>query len=118
MGTHRIAQVGELVRHELSALLLTEVELPKEILVTITRVEVSPDGQHAKVFISVLPAEQTEATVKLLRQQARHLQYMLHKKVPIRPFPHIHFAIDVVGQKASAIEELLDSLIDQLPPAE
>jgi len=108
--SHRTEQVSEVIRHEISRLLLTEVEFPKNCLVTITRVSTSPDLRHAKILVSVMPVAYTGKALERLRQNAGQLQFQLNQKLSLKPLPRISFGIDATEKQAAEIEALLDRI--------
>lgn len=108
--SHRLPQVNELIRQELNKLLLSELEFPKDCLVTITKVEVTRDLHYAKVWISVLPSYYITKVLKKLNVNIGHLQFLLNKKLVMKPLPRVNFAIDATEQKAAEIERLLDQI--------
>lgn len=108
--SHRILQINELIRHELAPLFLTEFEFPKNCLVTIIRVETSKDLHYAKVWISVMPTTFIPKVLARLKANVGHLQFLLNKKLTMRPLPRLNFAIDNTEQKAADIEALLDQI--------
>jgi len=55
--TERIAKLNELFKREISRILLKEENFDRNILVTVTRVDISPELSGAKIFISVMPEE-------------------------------------------------------------
>ena len=55
--SRRIQRVNQLIKQEISKLILREIEPPKDSLITVTRVSSTPDLREAKVFISVIPEE-------------------------------------------------------------
>ena len=85
---------------------MKETEFPGA-LVTITEVRISKDTDRAVVGVSVLPSEESEEALKILNQNIRHLQYLLMKKINVRPMPQIIFEIDYGLEKAAEIEKLL-----------
>src|SRR3989344_2519124 len=107
---HRLEQVNELIRQQLNQLLLTEVDFPPDCLVTIVKVETSPDLRHAKIFISVLPNDQEKKVLVILKHHVGLLQFELNKKLAFRPLPRIRFLIDETEKKAADIEALLDKI--------
>ncbi|MDD2807701.1 MAG: 30S ribosome-binding factor RbfA [Patescibacteria group bacterium] len=108
--SHRLEQINELIRHELNRLILTEIDFPKNCLVTIISINTSKDLRHAKVLISVLPAFYTKKVLAKLAVNAGHLQYLLNQRLSMRPLPRLAFRIDETEKKAAAIEELLDRI--------
>ncbi|MAF13536.1 MAG: ribosome-binding factor A [Parcubacteria group bacterium] len=108
--SHRILQINELIRQELNNLILTEIELPKNSLATIIKVETSKDLRHAKVWLSIIPTSYTKKVLDRFRGKAGHLQYLLNKKLTMKPLPRLSFDIDETERKAGGIEELLDRI--------
>ena len=70
--TERILQVNELLKEELGAILLRELEFPENTLVTLTRVDAAPNLQQAKIYISVMPEKQARGVLK--KELVRHLR--------------------------------------------
>jgi ribosome-binding factor A len=108
--SHRILQVNELIRQELGKLLLTEIEFPKNCLATITQVETSKDLRHTKIWLSVIPITYTKKVLEKLNKNVGHLQFLLNKKLTMKPLPRLSFVIDETEKKASEIEQLLDRI--------
>ncbi|MFA5098629.1 MAG: 30S ribosome-binding factor RbfA [Candidatus Paceibacterota bacterium] len=110
---YRPERVASLIREELSAIIIKNVEFPAGSLVTITDVNVDKKLEHAKVGISVLPSEGADKVLHILGKCAGHLQYLLMKRVNIKPLPRIVFEIDHGIEKLAKIEKiLLDDKID------
>lgn len=108
--SHRIEQINELVRHEVSQLMLTELELPQGCLVTITRVITSKDLRHAKILISVMPEKFMGTVLEIIRKNIGQIQHQLNQRLSMKPLPRLNFAIDSTEQEAAKIEELLDRI--------
>lgn len=108
--SYRILQINELIRHELSQLLVNEIEFPKGCLVTIIRVETSRDLRHAKIWISILPEGYTQKVLERLKREIGRLQFALNKKLTMKPLPRIRFVVDETEKKASDIETLLNKI--------
>ena len=108
--SHRIAQVNELIRHELSQLILKEIDFPKDCLVTITKVETTNDLEFARVWLSILPNNLQGKIFKIMQRNTGHLQYLLNKKLIMRKAPKINFIHDTTEEKATRIDEILDKI--------
>ncbi|MEK7110429.1 MAG: ribosome-binding factor A [Patescibacteria group bacterium] len=106
MKTFRPLRVGNLIRDELSGLILREVELPGAI-VTITEVEVDKRMDWATVRVSVIPAPKAAMVLAILAERVLDLQYLLLRKINIKPMPHLRFELDEGPAKAAEIEKLL-----------
>lgn len=103
---HRPERVSDLIIEELNNLMLREIEVP-DALITITDVEVLKDLSRAVVKISVLPSEKSDEALKVLEKRRGHLQYLLLRKMNIKPMPQIAFKIDVGPEKAAIVEKRL-----------
>lgn len=106
MRTHRPERISDLIIEELGKLLLKEVEVPGALL-TITDVDVVKDLHNATVKVSVYPTEKSEEVFKILQKKQRELQFLLGRKMNIRPMPQIRFIIDYGQAKAAQIEKKL-----------
>ncbi|MDD3292775.1 MAG: 30S ribosome-binding factor RbfA [Candidatus Pacebacteria bacterium] len=103
----RIEKVNAFIKKELGSIILKEVDIFPDILLTITRVESSSNLIEAKVYLSILPEEKTEEVINLLKRKIYFIQQMLNKKLQIRPVPKIVFIKESRTAEASRIEELL-----------
>lgn len=98
--------MASVIQKELSWLIQREIEF-KGALVTITAVLVRDDLETARVFVSVLPEEQLELVLKILKKFQPRLQRMLLKKMNVRPMPQISFTQDIGILKAAEVEKKL-----------
>ena len=102
----RSERVGKLIREELSKMILREVELPA--LATITEVEVDKKLDGARVKVSVIPASRRRKRCSASWQSTPgHFQYLLLRKINIKPMPRIFFEIDHGLENAAKVEKLL-----------
>jgi len=108
--TKRVLRVNQLIQRELSQIILREVEFPSGILVTITRVETSPDLKETKVFISSIPDDQTPKILEILNKLIYQLQQGLNKRLNMKPVPRIRFVKEAKTKEAGRIEELLEQI--------
>lgn len=107
--SQRIEKVNELLKHEISQLLLKEVDF-NNILVTVTTVDTSKDLRQTKIKLSVMPLEKSEDVLKIIKRNIFQLQHELNKKLHMKPLPRIRFEIDQVEIKAQRIEEILHKM--------
>lgn len=86
--------------------LLERLEMPS--LTTISKVEVSPDLKHAKVWITILEGESKEQEVlDFLQGELYSLQGELNREFTMRNVPRISFFVDHSEEYASHINDLL-----------
>lgn len=105
----RLEKLSDLMEEELSSIISREVELPEGILVTITRVVISPDGHYAAIFISVLGGE-AKSALEILQKRVYNIQQRLNRRLRVRPIPKIHFAPDLGEMHREKIEKTLAEL--------
>jgi len=106
----RILRVNALIKRELSQIFLTEVDFPKGILVTITKVETSANLKEVKVYISVMPNSKASRISGILNKIIYGIQQNLNKRLMMRPIPRIRFEIEQKTEEAAKIEELLEKV--------
>lgn len=106
----RILRVNQLIKRELSQIILKKFDFPKGVLATVTRVETSPNLINARAFVSVLPEEKAAQIMKVLNQRIYDIQQLLNKRLNMRPMPKIQFIEEKVTKEAGRIEELLEKV--------
>ena len=102
----RITQINRVVQRELGQIIRSEGDFPEGALVTLTRVQASPNLQQAKVYISVMPEEKRKEVMKSLQADIYQLQQRLNKKLAMRPVPKIIFVTELETVNAQRIEEI------------
>ncbi len=106
----RTQQVNQLIKKELSRIILKEFDFPKDILITVTRVETSVDLNQAKVFLSVIPENRTNNVLQALNRRIYGIQQKLNSRLNMKPIPRIWLAKEGETSEAGRIEELLEKL--------
>lgn len=104
---YRPARVSELIKRELGKIIIRELDFPPEAIFTITDVKVDKKLEFAKIKFSVFPSSFNEEVEKILEKSTRALQYLLMKKINIKPMPRIYFKIDYGQEAAAKVEKLL-----------
>ncbi len=106
----RLLKVGEQVRHILSELLMRQV-VHDEVLtahtVSVTEVRMSPDLQHASVFVKALLGEDEEIVLKALRTNTAFFQREVAQRLRLKFAPKVKFLPDESFDTATRIEALL-----------
>lgn len=110
-NTYRQEKLGELIAAELSELIRTRLKDPRVGFTSITRVEVSGDYRHAKVYVSVMgtPEEQAE-TMKGLQHATSFLRHELAGRLTLRYMPEIAFKLDHSLEKGAQILALIQQV--------
>ena len=108
--TRRTDRVNELLREELSNLLLREVKDPRvgHGLVTITEVKTSPDLRHATVFVSHFGEDSERAEVLDGLGRASHfLHKELVRRLDLRSVPEFVFKFDPSIERGDRLTRLI-----------
>ena len=106
----RIQRVNQLIKKELSQIILREFSFPKNVLVTITRVESSSNLIQARVYVSALPENKSTEVLEILNNNIYDLQQVLNKRLNMRPVPKIMFVMEKETVRAGRVEELLEKI--------
>ena len=125
MGTSRAAgssqprreRIAEHIQRELAELIRLELRDPRVRLVTLTGVELSRDGSHAKVFFTVLGTEaEAKETLEGLQRAAGFLRTNLAHRLSTRTVPDLHFAYDASVERGVRLSRLIDEAVAPKPP--
>ena len=106
----RVQRVNQLIKKELSRIILKEIEFPQGVLVTVTRVETTSDLKESNIWISTMPEEKLKRVLEILNKNIYFLQQKLNKRLKMRPIPRIRFLEEKKTAEAGKIEELLEEL--------
>lgn len=104
----RTDRVSDLIKDEISRLLLREVRDPRVGFVTITGAAVSPDLKNVRVFVSILgEPEARQASIKALNSAAGFFRRTLFKNLRLRFAPTVRFQLDQSLDQGDRIERVL-----------
>ena len=106
----RNLRVNQLIKKELSQIILREVNFPKGVLATVTRVETSANLIQAKIYVSVIPEDKLPRIIETLNKLVYYLQQKLNKRLRMRPIPRIEFVEERQTIEAGRVEELLEKI--------
>jgi ribosome-binding factor A len=114
---HRLERVNEVVKRELSELILRDLNFEPAVLVTVTAVDISPDLKQCHVYVSVIGASyQKSDVIAELQEHRTGLQRELSKRVVLKYTPHLHFKLDDSIERGSRVLEIIQDLEE--PPRE
>jgi ribosome-binding factor A len=109
----RSEKVGDLIREEISQILLRELKDPRIGFVSITKVDLSDDLRVAKVYYSVFGGEQEkEESFQGLESAKGYIKRELGRRVRLKYMPEISFIFDDSFEYGEHIEELLRGVKD------
>ena len=118
MPAARQARIADQIQRELAELIRLEVRDPRVGLVTLTGVELSRDGSHAKVFFTALGAASDAATAQEgLQRAAGFLRSQLAHRLTTRGVPELHFHYDESVERGVRLSRLIDEAVKPAPAA-
>ena len=109
--SHRQEKLGEQIAEDISDLIRTRVKDPRIGFVSVTRVEVSGDLRHAKVYVSVMgSSEERKETMQGLNKATGFLRHELASRLTLRYMPEIAFKLDNSIEEGSRVLELINKV--------
>jgi len=111
----RVDRLNSLLKEVISEVIHTKVKNPHiNKLVTITRVDISKDLRHAKVYVSVIAEDKAkEETIETLNQASGFIAVNAAKEVVMRFFPELRFILDDSAEQHARIEALLEQVNEE-----
>ncbi len=106
----RIEGLNQLIKVEVGRLILRDIEFPKDVLVTVTRVEVTADTREGRVYISAFPEKNEDWVLNLLNKNIFSIQKKIDKRLRMRVVPKISFRREKGTTEAEKIEKILEKI--------
>ncbi|HEY5625324.1 MAG TPA: 30S ribosome-binding factor RbfA [Dehalococcoidia bacterium] len=120
--SRRTERLSELFRSELADLISSELRDPRiKGMISITGIDVSPDLEHATVYVSILVEEpkQKARSLAALNNAAPFLRKQLMARVHIRRVPTFEFEADHTIEEGARMLDLMRQVAaEREPPAE
>lgn len=107
----RASRVADVIKNELSILLVKGVRDPRLHDISISRVNLSDDLRHAKVYYTMFQGQDKLKQVeKSLNKAAGFMRSHLAKTLNLRFTPELRFWYDEEFEEVEKIERLLDDI--------
>ena len=111
MSSQRPTRVGEQIREDLTELISRQVHDPGIGFITITRVNVTPDLQQARVYYTTLGDDKARRdTRRALERASPFLRRQLGRRLRLRRIPELQFFYDESIERHDRIERILQDL--------
>ena len=109
MQETRQNRISRLLQKELSLIFETETRKMRGVMVSVTRVKVSPDLVICTAYLSIFPSEKGEELMANINSNEKSIRYELGKRVgkQLRIVPELRFFIDDSLDYIERIDELL-----------
>jgi ribosome-binding factor A len=110
--SQRQLRVGELIRHELAAM-LARGDIHDDVLashvISITQVRLSPDLKLATAYVMPLGGQDEKPVLAALEDKRRFIRGEIARRVDLKYAPDIRFRRDETFDEAMRIDRLLHS---------
>lgn len=111
----RADRVSDVIKREVSEILLREIKDPRLDFVTITHVHVSRDLKSARIyFTTIKQGEELEAIRKGLKSASGFIQRKMGAHIHLRYTPHITFIHDSSLESSTRMDKILHDIESEL----
>ena len=109
MQETRQNKIARLLQKELSQIFQEQTRSLHGVMVSVTRVKVSPDLSICTAYLSIFPSEKSEEMIKNITKNDKQIRYELGTRVryQLRIIPELRFFIDDSLDYIERIDELL-----------
>ena len=115
MDKNRLARIEGEMKREISSIIAYEINDPKvSSFASISKVDVTNDLQHAKIYISVLGAGNVKRdTMEGLERASGFIKKELSSRLRLRVMPKLKFILDESIEKGVYMNKLIEDVIAQ-----
>jgi ribosome-binding factor A len=107
----RHEKVAQAIKREVSSIIHDELNDPRLGFVTITRVELSQDLRHAKIFYSVLGKEEDcKKSKEGLESSLGFIRKLIAERIQLRFTPELLFREDKSVEYSIKIQTIIDEI--------
>ena len=109
MDTTRQQKISRLLQKELGDIFMLQTKATHGVLISVSKVRISPDMGIATVYLSIFPSEKGEELLKNIYAHAKDIRYDLGKRVrfQLRIIPEVRFFLDDSLDYIEHIDDLL-----------
>jgi ribosome-binding factor A len=111
MESRRQLKMARVIRDSVSSTISNRLSDPRITgLVSITEVDISPDGKNATVFLSIFAVDEPAAkkTFQAIQHAIGPIQAALGRDIPGRNCPHLRFELDTKMKKTIETLQLIE----------
>ncbi|GHT72487.1 ribosome-binding factor A [Bacteroidia bacterium] len=109
MDTTRTQKIERQIQKDLSEIFLMQTKLMHGVMVSVTKVRISPDLSVAKAYLSIFPSEKGKEIIENIQQNKKAIRYELGVRIgkQIRRIPELAFFLDDSIDFIEKIDKLL-----------
>ncbi|MBP3755888.1 MAG: 30S ribosome-binding factor RbfA [Prevotella sp.] len=109
MQETRQNRIARLLQKELSTIFQSQTRMMHGVMVSVTRVRISPDLSICTAYLSIFPSEKAEEIITNINANNKTIRYELGTRVrnQLRIVPELRFFVDDSLDYIEHIDELL-----------
>ena len=109
MQETRQNRISRLLQKELASIFQSQTRMMHGVLVSVTRVRISPDLSICTAYLSIFPSEKSEELLTNINANEKTIRFDLGRKVrnQLRIIPELRFFLDDSLDYLERIDELL-----------
>ncbi|MBR1400961.1 MAG: 30S ribosome-binding factor RbfA [Prevotella sp.] len=109
MQETRQNRIARLLQKELSLIFQSQTRMMHGVMVSVTRVKISPDLSICTSYLSIFPSERADEIITNVRANEKTIRYELGTRVrnQLRIIPELRFFVDDSLDYIEHIDELL-----------
>ena len=109
MQETRQNKIARLLQKELSMIFQEQTRSLHGVMISVTRVRISPDLSVCTAYLSVFPSEKSEEIVQNITKNEKQIRYELGTRIryQLRIVPELRFFVDDSLDYIDRIDELL-----------
>ena len=110
MSSHRVDKVEQLIKEQISFILLHKLQDDDLGFITVTDVKMSADLKNAKIYLSVLQKERRDFVLNKINLRLGYIRTELAHRIRIKFVPELKFFIDDTLDYVEKIEGLINEI--------
>lgn len=113
MAQRRVEKMSRLIKELVSEVLMYQLSDPRiEGVISVTRVEMTPDLKIADVYLSIFGGDQKkqELTFNAIKHASSHIRSLIAKDITARYLPRLDFYMDETHKKTLETLNLIDEV--------
>ena len=109
MQETRQNRIARLLQKELSTIFQSQTRMMHGVMVSVTRVRISPDQSICTAYLSIFPSEKADEIISNINANNKTIRYELGTRVrnQLRIVPELRFFVDDSLDYIDHIDELL-----------
>ena len=110
MASNRIGRINEEIQRELAELIRSLKDPRVQTMISITRVDTTPDLRYSKIYVSVLEEARSQDALRGLKSAGGWLRRELGSRLQLRYTPELVFTLDDSLKYGAHMFDLLEKI--------